>query len=196
MAQRLDSVESRLDAILLTGRGVDGSLGADALAVAIPSGKYRRRARPSTLRDRAYPPELFDRTVDYVWRESADESDGGGATGEYASPSLRRYRLDLLVGYLWGESWITYVRHRSATGETQATAATYPHRRQANDGEELRLALCFPGLYQDAADSPFIVGITPAGPRTYEDVGPGRRLTTIPLTVILAEPRGIYTATS
>lgn len=194
MAQRLDGVETRLSAILLTGRGVDGSLGADAQAVAIPSGKYRRRDRPSTLRDRAYPPELFDRTVDYVWRESADESDGGGATNEYASPTLRRYALDVVVGYLWGESWLTYLRVTAP--ETAATAATYPHRRQANDGEELRLALCFPGLYQDAADSPFIVGITPAGPRTYEDVGPGRRLTTIPLTVILAEPRGIYTATS
>ena len=194
MAQRLDSVESRLDAILLTGRGVDGSLGADALAVAIPSGKYRRRARPSTLRDRAYPPELFDRTLDYVWRETADESDGGGATNEYASPTLRRYALDVVVGYLWGESWLTYLRVTAP--ETAATAATYPHRRQANDAEEMRLALCFPGLYQVAADSPFIVGITPAGARTYEDVGPGRRLTTIPLLVILAEARQIYAATS
>ena len=194
MAQRLDGVETRLSAILLTGRGVDGSLGADAQAVAIPSGKYRRRDRPSTLRDRAYPPELFDRTVDYVWRESADESDGGGATGEYASPSLRRYRLDLQVGYLWGESWLTYLRVTAP--ETAATAATYPHRRQANDAEEIRLACCFPGLFQVAGDSPFIVGITPAGARTYEDVGPGRRLTTIPLTVILAEPRGIYAPSS
>lgn len=193
MAQRLDTVEARLDAILLTGRGGDNTLGVDAMLVAIPSGKYRRRDRPGTLRDRAYPPELFDRTLDYVWRSSDDTPE---PSNEYASPGLRAYRLDLQVGYLWGESWISLIRHRSATGETQATAATYPHRRQANDGEEIRLALCFPGLFQVAADSPFIVGITPAGARTYEDVGPGRRLTTIPLLVILAEPRGIYTATT
>ena len=189
MSQRLDSVETRLDAILLTGRGSDGSLGTDAQAVAIPSGKYRRRARPTSLRDRAYPPEEYDRTLDYVWSASEDEPE---PSNEYQSPQLRRYRLDLQVGYLWGESWITYIRHRSATGETQAHAATYPYARQANDAEELRLALAFPGLFQVAGDSPFIVGITPAGPRTYTDVGPGRRLTTIPLTVILAEPRGIY----
>lgn len=192
MSQRLDTVETRLDAILLSGRGADGTLGADAQAVAIPSGKYRRRARPTSMQDRAYPPEEFDRTLDYVWLQSADESDGGGATNEYASPSLRRYRLDLQVGYLWGESWITYIRHRSATGETQLHAATYPYPRQANDAEEIRLAVAFPGLFQVSGDSPFIVGITPAGARTFTDVGPGRRLTTIPLAVILAEPRGIY----
>lgn len=189
MAQRLDSAETRLDAILAANRGGDGSLGAEATAVAIVASKYRRRARPTQLSDRGYPAEEFDRAYDLEWPASTDSPSANNA---YQSPQFRTYTLRLTVGYLHGDLALEYVHLQPSSAETKAHAALRPYTRAQNDADEIKQALEFPALYQVTGEDPFIASVTRLGETRVDPIGPGRLLATTLFAVEISWARGAW----
>ena len=63
MTSAYATLEARLYDIMVNGRGVNGALGADALAKSIPVGRFRAARQNAPLRDTTYPSVDFDRAV-------------------------------------------------------------------------------------------------------------------------------------
>lgn len=182
MADVLTPIETRLDAIIKGGRGVDGSLGTDAQARAITANIYRRSAGGASLRDVAYPLNQFDRVYALEWGAQALEE---GAENEVDDRELVRIELRLLLGHIYGAAHAALLRLIGS--EVAATAALRPRVRSNGDVVRLRRALCFYALHGDDT-SPAIVSIAQAGPTLVEDLG-DRILTTLPLSVLLEVSR-------
>lgn len=141
MSDYLSAVESRIDAILAQGRGVDGSLGPEAQARAIPAGTFRAQSDNAALEDASFPAEAFDRG--YVLR-FVSLADAPGPNNPFQGPQFRTVTLRVAVGYLYGSP--TSALADAQGSETQATAVLRADRRAISDGLRIDRALRFPPL--------------------------------------------------
>ena len=94
----LSAVEARLDAILASGRGVNGALGSAAQARAIAAGTFRRQSDNAALDDPSFPAEAFDRG--YTLRFTAAAPDPATNT-PFQTPQFSRITLVVTVGYIY-----------------------------------------------------------------------------------------------
>lgn len=178
MTDLLTPIETRLDAILTGGRGEDGSLGADVLARAIPSGRYRRSTQGASLRDVSYPLNVFDRAYALEWGAQ------GPVTERHNQSCSRvpvRIELALLLGHVYGAAHAQFVR--TIAGEDAATVVLRPRVRGNGDVFRIQRALCFGRMHGNDTEPP-IIAIEQSGPTTIEDLG-DRILTTVPFVVVL-----------
>lgn len=141
MSDYLSAVETRINAILAQGRGVDGSLGPEAQARAITAGTFRVQPDNAAMDDPSMPPELFDRG--YVLR-FLGLADAPYPNNPYQGPQFRTVTLRVIVGYLYGAALPALVDAQGS--ETQATAVLRADRRAISDGLRIDRALRFPPL--------------------------------------------------
>lgn len=174
----LTPIEERIDEILKGGRGTSGALGPDAQLRAIEADWFRRSAEGASLRDVAYPLNVFDRAYALEWGgQGANE----GRYNQACSRALVRLSLNLLLGHVAGKGHAQFVRVRGT--ETGADAVLRPRVRANGDVFRLQRALCFGPLHGNDTEPP-IATIEQDGATTVEDLG-DRLLTTVPLIVVL-----------
>lgn len=181
MAQFFDAVEARVLAVVCSGRGADGSLGADAQARSITAGRFRKPANDASVRDPAYPAAELDRAVSVEWLSVEDDPDT--LSNERDTKQLRQARFNLLVGYAAGIDASAFVHLASGTTETQAGAAAYPYRRALSDAERIRRALAWGPLVQGT--TPEIVQCVRDGATTLEPIDLGRVVAITPYRLTL-----------
>ena len=141
MSDYLSAIETRIDAILAQGRGVDGSLGPEAQARAIPAGTFRAQSDNSALDDPSFPAEAFDRG--YVLRFT-NLADAPSPNNPYQGPQFRTVTLRVIVGYLYGVAVVPLVDAQGS--ETQGASVYRADRRAISDGLRIDRALRFPPL--------------------------------------------------
>lgn len=178
MSDYLSAVETRLDAILASGRGTDGSLGADAQARAIPAGTFRRQADNAALDDPGFPAEAFDRA--YILRFTSAAPDPS-TNNPYQSPQFSRLSLVITVGYLYGAALPAFVDAQGT--ETQATSVYRADRRALSDGWRIERALVFPPLRGLDTDPTMVV--CNRSSTTWQDLGGGRSLGVTTMELVL-----------
>lgn len=178
MADLLTPIEDRIDAILSGGRGRDGTLGVDAQARAIEAGVFRRSKDGASLRDPSYPLNQFDRAYTIEWGEQQPNE---ATYNQYASRSLVRLRLTLLIGHVYGARHAEFVR--TIGGEDAGFAALRPRVRSNSDVHAMRRALCFGVLFGNDTE-PTIANVLQTEPTAIEDAG-DRLLTSVPFVVVL-----------
>ena len=118
----LSAVEARLDAILASGRGVNGALGSAAQARAITAGTFRRQSDNAALDDPSFPAEAFDRG--YTLRFTAAAPDPA-TNNPFQTPQFSRITLVVTVGYLYSAALPAFV---DAQG-TETQALVFPDLR-------------------------------------------------------------------
>lgn len=179
MAELLAPIATRLVDVLENARGADGAQGADAQALALPAGRYRRAPDRATLRDPALPVAEFDRAYHLLWRDADD----WGAPPNPLDPAWTHVvHVELALGFVYGPG--NEAMSTTVGAETQAENVLEPSRRALGDARRVASALTFPALVQGGTD-PAIVDIRLAGPRTTEDLGSGRLLVLLPLELWL-----------
>ena len=166
----LSPVETRLDDILATGRGVDGSLGADAQARAITAGTFRAAASNADLSDPGYPAEQFDRAYTLRFIGAKDDP---APNNPYQAPQFERVTLVVAVGYAYSVGTAGIIDAQGT--ETTAGAALRPDRRALSDGRRIKRALEFGDLRYATGDDPAMVECT-RGDTSWQDIGGGRSL--------------------
>lgn len=150
-------------AIVCTGRGTDGSLGAVALNRSIASGRFRESASNAPLESLGM--ESLDRAVRFAPMSTEDTP---GPNNELSSAQLRTVRVALDVGYAQGAS-PAFVDIKGA--EVAATVQYTARERAISDAETIKRAITLPSLYQDASDDPIIVDIRRDGASILSDLG-------------------------
>ena len=182
MTAYLDEIETRLGAVLFSGRGADGALGSDALARSIPEGRFRWSQDGVSQRDPAIPAAERDRALSIDWESISDSDDSNELDGE----AIRWARFTLLVAYAEGPALEDYVHVASVT-ETQATAVANARKRALSDAERIRRAICFPALF-GGGTSPTIIGCDREGASVVERLTEGVLLCATTYRLILAVP--------
>jgi len=178
MSDYLSAIETRLDAILASGRGTDGSLGAEAQVRSIPAGTFRRQSDNAALDDPGFPAEAFDRG--YVLRFTAASPDPA-TNNPYQSPQFSRLTLVVSVGYLYGAALPALVDAQGT--ETQAAAVFRADRRALSDGWRIERALVFPALRGLDTDPAMVVCNRVA--TQWQDLGGGRSLGITTMELVL-----------
>lgn len=164
-------LESRLNAILFSARGADGSLGADATARSIPADRFRPAASNAPLRDPAYPREQFDRAVRLEWMGVEDAE---GDDNELDSVMLRTARLSLQVGYVQGADAGIRPFAVLAGSETAAAVTVAARARALSDAERIRRALALSDLFAYGGLDPVPLSCDREGSASIEDLNDGR----------------------
>ena len=179
MTYPLVGPRARVEAILFSALGHDGSgsptdqrsLGdiVDPVTSATKS-RFRPAAHHGWLRDVAQIGPTFDRAVETNWPRMGDTP---GPDNPYNVTRNKLVRLVVTVGYVYGPalSQFAYLW----PNETADAVVELPSDRAQGDGERLKIALEYPGLYHLApATDPFITGITREGDTEWVDLGMGR----------------------
>jgi hypothetical protein len=174
----LSAIEARLDAILASGRGTDGSLGTEAQARAIAAGTFRRQSDNAALDDPGFPAEAFDRG--YTLRFTAAAPDPA-TNNPYQSPQFSRLTLVVTVGYLYSAALPALVDAQGS--ETQAAAVFRADRRALSDGWRIERALVFPALRGLDTDPVMVVCSRVA--TQWQDLGGGRSLGITTMELVL-----------
>lgn len=162
-------IENRLQAILADGRGVDGSLGAEAQARAIVAGTFRRPSDNSDLADPNQPPETFDRGFVIRFRNIMSEP---GTANPYNMPQFHRVDVAVSVGYLYSAGVANAVNPKGT--ETANGAAVRPDRRALSDGRRIERAIRFGPLRGSDTNPSMIAAFDFA--TAWQDLGGGRSL--------------------
>ena len=171
-------VEARINAILQSGRGADGSLGSEVTSRAIPAGTFRQVADNAPLTDPSFPAEAFDRG--YVLRFDAAEDDPT-PNNPYQSVQFQRTVLSVMVGYVQTTALAGIV---DAVGsEVAATEVTRADRRALSDSMRIKRALEF-GPLRGADTDPVMVEVTRLD-ATNTDLGNGRLVCTTRLRLVI-----------
>ena len=174
----LSAVEQRLDAILASGRGTDGALGAAAQARAITAGTFRRQSDNAALDDPSFPAEAFDRG--YTLRFTAAAPDPA-TNNPFQTPQFSRLTLVVTVGYLYSAALPALVDAQGT--ETQAGAVYRADRRALSDGWRIERALVFPDLRGLDTDPVMVVCSRTA--TQWQDLGGGRSIGITTLDLVL-----------
>lgn len=174
----LSAVEARLDAILASGRGVNGALGAAAQLRAITAGTFRRQSDNAALDDPSFPAEAFDRG--YTLRFTAAAPDPA-TNNPFQTPQFSRITLVVTVGYLYSAALPALVDAQGT--ETQAGAVFRADRRALSDGWRIERALVFPDLRGLDTDPVMVVCSRTA--TQWQDLGGGRSLGITTLDLVL-----------
>jgi hypothetical protein len=162
----LSAVEARIRAVLLEGRGVDGSLGPDAQARAIAAGTFRAAAENASLADPSYPGEQFDRAISTRYASVVDDV----TNNPYSSPQWERVTLVVTVGYQYGAASTAFIDPQG--NETAAVQKYRADRRGIGDSRRIKQALEFNDLRGLDTD-PVMVNCTRVG-GAGTDLGGGR----------------------
>lgn len=178
MADLLSQVEARIDAILAEGRGVNGALGSDAQARAIPAGTFRKVADNAPLDEQQADAALYDRA--YVLRFVAVEDDPSH-NNPMQGPQFEHYTLEVHVGYVQGTAMSAFVD--PVGGEVAATEVARADRRAMSDSRRIKVALEF-GPLRGTDTDPVMVACTRTSGRYIEgSAGRSRGLTTFDLVL-------------
>ena len=164
-------LEGRLNAILFSARGADGSLGADATARSIPLDRFRPAAGNAPLRDLAYPCEQLDRAVRLEWMGIEDAE---GDDNELDSVMLRVARLSLQVGYVQGADVAVQSFAKLIGSETAAAVTVAARARALSDAERIRRALALSDLFAYGGLDPVPLSCDREGGAAIEDLNDGR----------------------
>ena len=183
MAQLFDDIESRIHAVLCTGRGTSGMSG-DAAARAITAAQFRRPTTDASVRDPAYPAEEFDRAVQIEWLAVGDVNE---ASNEYDGTAIRVARCNILVGYFAAPALSGLARVLGS--ETASGAVTHWRRRALGDADRIKRALCFAEIAAGTlASTVEWIGCTRDGETTLEEIGEGRALSITTYRINFAYP--------
>ena len=174
----LSAVEARLDAVLADGRGIDGTLGAEAQVRAIVAGTFRRADSNAALDDPGYSAAAFDRAYTLRFLSSRDDPT---PNNPYQSPQFDRVTLAVTVAYAYSVGTSGIVDAQGT--ETQAVAALRPDRRAISDGRRIKRALEFAPLRGLDTD-PVMVEVTRIE-TAWQDLGGGRSLATTVFALVL-----------
>lgn len=189
MSQLLDLTEARLLAVLLSGRGSTG-LGAGALARYYPADRLRRSPYAAPLIDPAYPAGSFDRAIEIQWTTLGQDPD---PQNPLDGSELIRLGCTLNIGFAYGKETPQFI---STTGsEVAETAATFVRRRAISEMHRVLRALTFPAIFDGTLTSGMSLIECMREPKTQvtlTDLGSGRLLASVQLTLLLEVP----TATS
>ena len=178
MSDLLSAIETRLDAILADGRGVDGALGAAAQARAITAGTFRRQADNAALDDPSFPAEAFDRGYTLRFTSAAPEP---ATNNPFQTPQFSRIALVITVGYLYGAALPALVDAQGS--ETQAASVYRADRRALSDGWRIERALVFPDLR--GLDTDPVMVVCSRVSTTWQDLGGGRSLGVTTMDLVL-----------
>lgn len=170
MTALLTGLRSRIDAILSEGRGVDGSLGAQAQIRAIPAGAFRGTPDNCPLTDAQLGAESVDRAYAVTFLSSSDDP---LTNRVLSSAQVRTVVVVLDVGYVYGQL-AAFVHPWPGSTESASTVVWQASQRAISDAERIKRALCFFGLYQHSGDDPAIVSIARNGASQVVDLGAGR----------------------
>lgn len=175
MANPYTWLRDRIGAVVVDGRGADGSLGAEAQARAIPVGRFRRAAENAPLRDASYPPEAFDRAVQLDW---LDDGDLEGVNNPLNLNQLLTARLSITHGVVYGPALASWAM--LLAGEVAADAVRGAKERALNDAERIKIALHWGnGLLRDGTETdPVPVACVRTGATSLVDLGNGRLVVT------------------
>lgn len=171
MAQLLDAPESRLLAILTTGRGTSG-MGSEAAARAIAADYFRRFPSNAPAGEDRVGAESIDRGLELEW---ADLGDVPLADNEMNGVQSRVCRVNVRVTYVHGPEADNFAVTQGS--ESASTVALNARKRALSDAEKIRRALCFPVLFQDTgaeSSDPVIYNVTRVGRSTVAPLGAGR----------------------
>lgn len=136
----LSEVEARIRAVLLEGRGTDGTLGPAAQARAIGAGTFRAAAENAALTDPSYPGEQFDRAISTRFADTTDDI----VNNPYSSPQWERITLEISVGYQYGAASTAFIDPQG--NETAAVQRYRADRRGVGDSRRIKQALEFNDL--------------------------------------------------
>ena len=174
-----DALEDRIHAVVCQGRGIDGSLGADAQSRAITAAYLRRPQTDASVRDVAVPAEEFDRSVSIEWLAVGDEPE---VANEYDTPQIVSLRCNLLVGYVAATALSGFAHIHGS--ETAANAVAHWRRRALGDAQRVKHALCFLALSGGALTGGVEwIACRRDGTSTLEELGDGRALCATPLVI-------------
>ena len=162
-------LRDRLTAIVVDGRGADGSLGAEAQARSIPAGRFRRASQNLPLRDPNYPGGAFDRAVRVDWLAESDDTPNNPVN----HPHFYVARVSVSHGVLYGPALAGATA--LASGESASVAVADYQERALSDARRIRRALACNALIRDAADTVSCpIGCFRDGETTLDDLGGGR----------------------
>jgi hypothetical protein len=178
MSDYLSTVETRIDAVLAQGRGVDGALGTEAQARAIAAGTFRRQSDNAALDDPSFPAEAFDRG--YVLRFTTATPDPT-TNNPYQSPQFSRLSLVVTVGYLYGAALPALIDAQGT--ETQAASVFRADRRALSDGWRIERALGFAPLR--GLDTDPVMVVCSRVSTQWQDLGGGRSLGITTMELVL-----------
>ncbi len=155
MSYLLATVQQRLTAIVAEGRGVDGSLGADAMARSIPAGTFRVTPGNGPIDDTNLPPERYDRAFFWRWDSAFDDPTNNNPI---QTVLIEAYRVTLAVGYYTGLRADDLAKPITGT-DSASTMVEQARYRALSDARRLKVALEYPDLYRSVSDDPSIVGV-------------------------------------
>jgi hypothetical protein len=168
------TLEARLYDIMVNGRGVNGALGADALAKSIPVGRFRAARFNAPLRDTTYPSVDFDRAVFVEWLADADDPT---INNPIDNPQHREARVAVCNAVTYGTAVTDFLV--LAGTEVAATVIDQPRQRALNDSARIQRALGNPDLLRGGTPlDPAPLACVREGGTTLEDLGSGRMLAT------------------
>lgn len=176
--------DARVEAILCGGRGVDGTLGAEAQARALATGIFRRAWSPLT--DPGLAPEVFSRGVHVQWL--SEETDAG--LNPRDGQRLTAARFELTAGYVGGTAQAAQDLTHVVPGSDEATSviARNPTLYALSDARRITIALEWPALYQDASDTHVLVDLRREGAASVASLSPSRFLLSQTFLVRLWSP--------
>ena len=170
MTSAYATLETRLYDIMVNGRGVNGSLGADAQAKSIPVGRFRAARFNAPLRDTTYPSVDFDRAVFVEWLADADDP-------TINNPLDSPQHVAICNAVTYGNAVTDFLVLAGA--ESAATVIDQPRQRALNDSARIQRALGNPDLLRGGTPlDPAPLACVREGGTTLEDLGSGRMLAT------------------
>ena len=176
MADFFSAPETRLLAVLCSGRGADGTLGTQATNRSIPSGRFVRGAAHAPLRDPGYDIASLDRAVQLAVRSDLEAP---ALDNPEADPGHAWVRVEVATGYVYGSGNTGFVHVAAGTAETAAWAVLNPERRALADFRRQKRALECCDLVRDGTGETSLPPIIEAqldGAGQWVDLGGGRGL--------------------
>jgi len=165
------TLDARVRAILFEARGADGALGADALALHVPAGRYRTERDQCPLTDPSYEAEYFDGAVRLEWGAESGENN------PLDNVQIKTARLLVHLGVAGSQAMAPWVFPLS----DGASATLRPYPRGMGKCRRITDALECPDLVRDGTEvDPVPIGITAAGDTTPTNLGGGRMVFTTP----------------
>ena len=173
MADLYYALRTRIEAIVVNGRGADGSLGPDALSKSIPVGRFRSAVKNAPLDDADFPAGSFDRSIRVDWLSVID--DNAGVNNPLDNPHFYLARISVSTAVVYGPELTAFVDPTNT--ELASSSVVEAQERILNDAHRVARALACPTLIRDSADAdPVPLSCVREGETTLRDVGNGRMI--------------------
>jgi len=167
------ALRTRIEGIVVNGRGADGSLGFDAQNKSIPIGRFRNAVKNAPLDDADFPAGSFDRSIRLDWLSVEDNN--GGVNNPLDDPHFYLARCSVSAAVVYGPELAAFVDPTNT--ELAAASVVEAQERILNDAHRIARALACPDLIRDSADTdPVPLSCVREGLTTVRDVGNGRMI--------------------